>query len=120
MFLLKRKIKISFKSLYFFINRFLHIFNFILILFKINLNNLFINFFVINIFVLFYFFNFKYLSGIKYKLKFFYENIYSFLSTLSNSISVIFWRYSILYFTNKELAGLIFAIFYCIIFRNFF
>ncbi len=110
-FIEKKKLKFLLKAYIFLLIVFYIFLTLSLFFFKINLNNLFINFFVINIFVLFYFFNFKYLSGIKYKLKFFYENIYSFLSTLSNSISVIFWRYSILYFTNKELAGLIFAIF---------
>ena len=42
---------------------------------------------------------------------FFYKNIFPFLSTLTNTTSVLFWRYSILYFTSKELAGVIFAIF---------
>ena len=58
-----------------------------------------------------YFFSLRLIFIPKIKLLFFYENIYPFLSTFSNTTSVLFWRYSILFFTTKEIAGVIFAIF---------
>ena len=60
---------------------------------------------------LFYFFNLNTIINFKYKTIFLYKNIFPFLSTLTNTTSILFWRYSILFFTSKELAGIIFAIF---------
>ena len=53
----------------------------------------------------------KQIIDLKYKINFLYQNLFPFLSTLSNTVSVLFWRYSILFFTTKETAGIIFAIF---------
>ena len=78
---------------------------------KTSLINLYLIFSIIGILPLFYLFHFTSIIKTKYKTSFLYNNIFSFLSTLTNSISVVFWRYSILFFTNKDLAGIIFAIF---------
>ena len=44
-------------------------------------------------------------------LYYFKKNTLSFFSTSTNSFAIIFWRYSILYFTSKDQAGTIFAVF---------
>lgn len=104
------------------LNFFMKIYIYFLILFYIlltsfvffyeyNFNNLFNYYSILGLIPPLYFFNLNLIFKIEYKLRFLYENLFSFLSTLSASISVLFWRYSILYFTNKELAGIIFAIF---------
>ena len=64
-----------------------------------------------HIFILNYFFDIFKIINLKYKISFLYQNIMPFFSTLSNTFSVLFWRYSILFFVSKEIAGLIFAIF---------
>ena len=58
-----------------------------------------------------YFFYIRKVLNFNFKFPFFYENIYPFLSTFSNITSVLFWRYSILFYCSKDIAGIIFSIF---------
>ncbi len=58
-----------------------------------------------------YFFYIRKVLNFNLKFPFFYENIYPFLSTFSNITSVLFWRYSILFYCSKDIAGIIFSIF---------
>lgn len=53
-------------------------------------------------------FSFKKFNKILYSFK---KDYLSFLSTASNSFAIIFWRYSILFYIPKEIAGIIFALF---------
>ena len=76
-----------------------------------NFNNIILIYFIFHVLFIFYFFDLKSFFTQKYKLLSLYENIFPFLSTLTNTTSVIFWRYSILYYSSKEIAGIIFAIF---------
>ncbi len=78
---------------------------------KLTFNNVISVYLLFHILFLIYFFNINTIINFKYRMIFFYKNIFPFLSTLTNTTSVLFWRYSILYFTSKELAGVIFAIF---------
>lgn len=82
------------------------------IIFDIFKLNLIIAFFIVfNLIIFNYFFDLRQIIDLKYKINFLYQNLFPFLSTLSNTVSVLFWRYSILFFTTKETAGIIFAIF---------
>ena len=78
---------------------------------KLTFNSVITVFLFFHLLFLLHFFNIKTIFNLNYKIRSFYENIFPFLSTLSNTTSVIFWRYCILFFTSKELAGIIFAIF---------
>ena len=82
------------------------------IIFDIFKFNLIIAFFIVfNLIIFNYFFDLRQIIDLKYKINFLYQNLFPFLSTLSNTVSVLFWRYSILFFTTKETAGIVFAIF---------
>ena len=70
-----------------------------------------ITYFIFHIFFINYFFNLIIALKLKQNLSEFYKNVFPFLSTLSNTTAVLFWRYSILFFSSKEVAGIIFAIF---------
>ncbi len=70
-----------------------------------------ISYFIFHVFFINYFFNLIIALKLKQNLSGLYKNIFPFLSTLSNTTSVLFWRYSILFFSSKEIAGIIFAIF---------
>ncbi len=89
---------------------------YLLLIFNILLGGLEFNFIILSYFIfqsvfIVYFFNFNSIFKMKYSLLSLYENIFPFLSTFSNTSAVLFWRYSILYFTSKEIAGVVFAIF---------
>ena len=110
-YLEKRKFKLLLKAYIFLLIVFYFIHIYLMFFDKTSLINLYLIFSIIGILPLFYLFHFTSIIKTKYKTSFLYNNIFSFLSTLTNSISVVFWRYSILFFTNKDLAGIIFAIF---------
>ena len=110
-YLEKRKFKLLLKAYIFLLIVFYFIHIYLMFFDKTSLINLYLIFSIIGILPLFYLFHFTSIIKTKYKTSFLYNNIFSFLSTLTNSVSVVFWRYSILFFTNKDLAGIIFAIF---------
>jgi glycosyltransferase involved in cell wall biosynthesis len=67
---------------------------------------------LVNLLILLYLTNWKInFFNIKNYFHYFKKNTLSFFSTSSSSFAIIFWRYSILYFTTKEQAGIIFAVF---------
>lgn len=110
-FIEKNKLKLIMKVFIIFSSLFYLVLTFNILLDAVISKIIIFTYLFFHIFILNYFFDIFKIINLKYKISFLYQNIMPFFSTLSNTFSVLFWRYSILFFVSKEIAGLIFAIF---------